>query len=66
LITVGKFCHPAEFLSLVLIMRGSEEALQILADLHGKGDRSNGLVVLEFEQIKEQVDFERNEGAKSY
>ncbi|KIJ14585.1 L-arabinose isomerase [Paxillus involutus ATCC 200175] len=43
-----------------------EEALQILADLHGKGDRSNGLVVLEFEQIKEQVDFERNEGAKSY
>ncbi|KAF8838920.1 MFS general substrate transporter, partial [Paxillus ammoniavirescens] len=31
-----------------------EEALQILADLHGKGDRSNGLVVLEFEQIKEQ------------
>ncbi|KIJ14590.1 L-arabinose isomerase [Paxillus involutus ATCC 200175] len=49
-----------------LIDNGREEALQILADLHGKGDRSNGLVVLEFEQIKEQVDFERNEGAKSY
>ncbi|KIK95552.1 hypothetical protein PAXRUDRAFT_32925 [Paxillus rubicundulus Ve08.2h10] len=43
-----------------------EEALQILADLHGNGDRSNALVVLEFEQIKEQVVFERNEGAKSY
>uniref|UniRef100_A0A0W0F4T1 Major facilitator superfamily (MFS) profile domain-containing protein n=1 Tax=Moniliophthora roreri TaxID=221103 RepID=A0A0W0F4T1_MONRR len=43
-----------------------EEALQILADLHGKGDKNNELVRLEFQEIKEQVIFERNEGAKSY
>jgi hypothetical protein len=42
------------------------EALQILADLHGNGDESNDLVVLEFEEIKHQVYFERAEGAKSY
>ncbi|KAF8805033.1 general substrate transporter [Phlegmacium glaucopus] len=43
-----------------------DEALQVLADLHGEGDKSNDLVVLEFEEIKQQVYFERNEGAKSY
>ncbi|ESK88739.1 mfs glucose [Moniliophthora roreri MCA 2997] len=43
-----------------------DEALQILADLHGKGDRNNELVRLEFEEIEEQVIFGRNEGAKSY
>ncbi|KAF5372329.1 hypothetical protein D9615_009264 [Tricholomella constricta] len=43
-----------------------EEALQVLADLHGKGDKTNELVVLEYEEIKQQVYFERNEGAKSY
>jgi len=43
-----------------------EEALEILADLHGGGDRNNELVVLEFEEIKQQVYFERTEGAKSY
>lgn len=32
-----------------------EEALEILADLHGGGDTSNELVVLEFEEIKQQV-----------
>ncbi|KIM75299.1 hypothetical protein PILCRDRAFT_13714 [Piloderma croceum F 1598] len=42
------------------------EALQILADLHGKGDQHNDLVVLEFEEIKQQVYFERTEGAKTY
>jgi len=42
-----------------------DEALQILADLHGNGNRHDGLVVLEFEEIKEQVAFERTEGAKS-
>lgn len=31
------------------------EALEILADLHGGGDQRNALVVLEFEEIKEQV-----------
>ncbi|KDQ53923.1 hypothetical protein JAAARDRAFT_38894 [Jaapia argillacea MUCL 33604] len=43
-----------------------EEALQILADLHGGGDKNHELVVLEFEEIKGQVMFERTEGAKSY
>jgi len=42
------------------------EALEILADLHGGGDQNNELVVLEFEEIKQQVYFERTEGAKSY
>ncbi|KAF8136968.1 general substrate transporter [Boletus edulis] len=43
-----------------------EEALQILADLHGNGNMNDELVALEFEEIKEQVTFERTEGAKSY
>lgn len=38
----------------------------MLADLHGYGDTTNGMVQLEFEEIKEQVYFERTEGAKSY
>lgn len=42
------------------------EALEILADLHANGDPSNALVQLEFAEIKEQVSFERTEGAKSY
>ncbi|KAF8555782.1 general substrate transporter [Imleria badia] len=42
------------------------EALQILADLHGNGHQNDELVMLEFEEIKEQVAFERTEGAKSY
>lgn len=43
-----------------------DEALQVLADLHGGGDKTNELVVLEYEEIKQQVYFERTEGAKSY
>ncbi|KIM38459.1 hypothetical protein M413DRAFT_242004 [Hebeloma cylindrosporum] len=43
-----------------------DEALQVLADLHGRGDIKNELVVLEYEEIKQQVYFERTEGAKSY
>jgi hypothetical protein len=43
-----------------------EEALQILSDLHGRGDKGNELVQLEYEEIRAQVHFERNEGAKSY
>jgi len=43
-----------------------EEALQVLADLHGGGDRNNELVLLEYEEIKQQVYIERTEGAKSY
>jgi Sugar (and other) transporter len=38
----------------------------VLADLHGKGDPKDELVQLEFEEIKQQVYYERTEGAKSY
>ena len=31
------------------------EALRVLADLHGGGDRTNEQVVLEYEEIKQQV-----------
>lgn len=43
-----------------------EEALQILADVHGKGDKENELVRLEYAEIRQQVAFEKAEGAKSY
>lgn len=49
-----------------MVRHREDEALQILADLHGKGDRYAELVVLEYEEIKEQVAFERTEGAKSF
>jgi len=42
-----------------------QDALQILADLHGGGDLNNELVQLEWAEIREQVEFERKEGAKS-
>jgi len=48
------------------IINREPEALQILADLHANGNRNDDLVVLEFEEIKQQVYFERSEGAKSY
>ncbi|KAH8105279.1 general substrate transporter [Cristinia sonorae] len=43
-----------------------DEALAILADVHGGGDPNSELVQLEFTEIKDQVQFERTEGAKSY
>lgn len=50
-----------------LVDHGREdEALEVLADLHGEGDPNNGLVQLEYEEIKAQVHFEKAEGAKSY
>jgi hypothetical protein len=42
------------------------ESLQVLADLHGGGDTKNELIVLEYEEIKQQVYFEYTEGDKSY
>lgn len=42
-------------LYLKIIMLREEEALQVLADLHGGGDKNNELVVLEYEEIKQQV-----------
>ncbi|KAF8509170.1 general substrate transporter [Hysterangium stoloniferum] len=50
-----------------LIDNGFEtDALQILADLHADGDKSNDLVRLEYAEIRNQVAFERTEGAKSF
>ncbi|KIL60510.1 hypothetical protein M378DRAFT_167994 [Amanita muscaria Koide BX008] len=43
-----------------------EEALQVLADLHGEGNQNNSLVQLEYQEIRQQVYYERTEGAKSY
>lgn len=43
-----------------------DEALQVLADLHGGGDKKNEMVVFEYEEIRQQVYFERTEGARSY
>jgi len=42
------------------------EALEILADVHGNGNPNDDLVQLEFTEIKNQVDIERTQGAKSY
>ncbi|KAH8926299.1 general substrate transporter [Atractiella rhizophila] len=43
-----------------------DEALKILADVHGGGDIQNGLVQLEFAEIKQQIDFDRTQSARSY
>lgn len=43
-----------------------DEALEILADVHGKGNKDDELVVIEYHEIVNQVEFERREGAKSY
>ena len=37
----------------IIISEG--EALQELADLHGEGDKSNELVILEYEEIRQQA-----------
>ena len=52
--------------SFFLLLNRDNEALEILADLHGKGDPNAEMVQLEFAEIKQQVNFERTEGAKSY
>lgn len=44
----------------------NEEALQILSDLHGRGDTNASLVQLEYHEIRNQVEYERREGAKSF
>lgn len=62
---IGMFSTAILLVSVFMIHHREDEALQILADLHGNGNRNDELVVLEFEEIKEQVAFERTEGAKS-
>jgi MFS family permease len=57
--------QPLAHLRLTHTLREAE-ALTVLADLHGHGNPMNDTVQLEFEQIKEQLYFERTEGAKSY
>lgn len=42
------------------------EALDILADVHGKGNPNDEFVQLEWTEIKNQVEFEKTQGAKSY
>ncbi|GAA5878400.1 hypothetical protein JCM8547_007908 [Rhodosporidiobolus lusitaniae] len=44
----------------------NEEALQILADIHANGDTENDLVKLEYTEIRQQIDFERTQAARSY
>jgi MFS family permease len=43
-----------------------DEALQVLADLHGKGDRTSPKVLAEFTEMEEQLRFEREEAISSY
>lgn len=43
-----------------------EEALQILADVHAEGDTEDPLVRLEFAEIKQAVEFDKTQAARSY
>lgn len=65
ILSVGMLAFPESPRWLVDHDR-APEALEILADLHGKGDPNSELVQLEIAEIEEQVRFERTEGAKSY
>ncbi|KAI0788413.1 general substrate transporter [Fomes fomentarius] len=65
ILSVGMLLFPESPRWLIDNDRESE-ALEILSDLHGGGDPNHELVQLEFHEIKEQVRFERTEGAKSY
>ncbi|GAA5915313.1 hypothetical protein JCM6882_005187 [Rhodosporidiobolus microsporus] len=44
----------------------AEEALQILADVHAKGDTEDKFVQLEYLEIKKQIEFDKTQAAKSY
>ncbi|QRW20714.1 Sugar (and other) transporter [Rhizoctonia solani] len=43
-----------------------DEALEVLSDVHGHGDPNAELVQLEYNEIREAVEFERKEGAKKW
>ena len=48
--------RPLHSLTLIFIFIFSEgQSLQLLANLHGGGDRTNEEVILEREEIKQQV-----------
>jgi len=63
-LSVGMLAFP-ESPRYLLDNDRSEEALQILADLHGGGNKDDELVQLEFHEIVLQIQLERREGAKS-
>ncbi|KAJ7591042.1 general substrate transporter [Mycena floridula] len=65
LLVLGMTVFPESPRHLLDLGRDAE-ALEILADLHGGGDQNNELVQLEFEEIRQQVIFEKTQGAKSY
>jgi len=43
-----------------------DEAIQVLANLHGKGDINNPKVLAEYQEIEEALRFEREEAVSSY
>ncbi|KAL8291885.1 hypothetical protein RQP46_002143 [Phenoliferia psychrophenolica] len=43
-----------------------QQALKILADIHGEGESSNEFVQLEWNEIKQAIDFDRTQAAHSY
>lgn len=43
-----------------------DEALRILADVHADGDINDALVQLEFNEIKQQIEYDRTQAARSY
>jgi hypothetical protein len=43
-----------------------DEALEVLSDVHGHGDPNAELVQLEYNEIRQAVEFERSEGAKKW
>ncbi|KAM6494859.1 General substrate transporter [Amanita muscaria] len=59
-------CFEHQRCLTLAICASNEEALQILADLHGEGNKDNPLVQLEYTEITQQVLYDRTEGAKSY
>ncbi|KAL8290405.1 hypothetical protein RQP46_002663 [Phenoliferia psychrophenolica] len=55
------------FLQLWLMDNGREdEALKILADVHGAGNPDDELVQLEYNEIKQAAEFDRTMAARSY
>ena len=59
--------YSQTFTIFVLDFAFSEgEALRVLADLHGGGDKSNEDIVLEYEEIKQQVTIGTNSKIFNY